>query len=66
MNFVAVAIVSAIVLGHPLNGNVHEDLPSSLFIQKLAIFEIENQPRLYALNCDKGQILLQTQEIWNS
>ena len=40
---------------------LREDLPSSLFIQKLAIFEVEDQPRFYALDCDKGQILLQTQ-----
>ena len=32
--------------------NVHEDLPSSLFIQKSAIFEVEDQPRFYVLNCD--------------
>ena len=34
--------------------NVPEDLPSSLFIQKSAIFEVEDQPRFYALNCDNG------------
>ena len=51
--------------------NVHEDLPSSLFIQKLGVLEVSDQPRFYALNCDKGQILLQIQQIiyikiWNS
>ena len=33
---------------------MHEDLPSSLFIQKLAIFEVKDQSRFYALNCEKG------------
>ena len=47
-----------------LRRNVHEDLPSSLFIQKLVIFEVE--PTFYAFLSDKGQILLQTQELWNS
>ena len=29
--------------------NVHEDLPSSLFIQKSAIYEVEDQPRFFML-----------------
>ena len=33
--------------------NVHEDFPRSLFIQKLAIYEVEDQSRFYDLNCDK-------------
>ena len=33
-----------------LHRNVHEDLSSSLIIQKSAIYEVEHQPRFYALN----------------
>ena len=66
MHLVIISVYTYIEMCMRICYYLYEDLPSSLFIQKSAIFKAEGQPRSSALDCDKGQVLLQTQEIWNS
>ena len=44
-----------------LHRYLHKDLPNCLFIYRYQqyaymIYEVEHQPRFYALNSDKGQV----------